>query len=210
VLNIDEQRSTRKALEWSAAHDGLTGLANRQRFDQHARRLIEARPASLPAAMVFIDLDHFKEVNDTGGHLSGDAMLRAAAAAIMSRVRSGDLAARIGGDEFALLLEQCSHEAAVRVAEDIVASISAIALPWLSGSLHVGASIGVASLTPEIGTVDDWISAADAACYAAKAAGRGTVRAGLAPREPRAPSVVRPGSTSPASGVAAAPDLTED
>jgi diguanylate cyclase (GGDEF)-like protein len=184
VLNIDEQRSARKALEWSAAHDGLTGLANRQRFDQHAHRLIEARPASLPAVMVFIDLDHFKQVNDTAGHLSGDAMLRAAAAAIMSRVRSNDLAARIGGDEFALLLEQCTHEAAVRVAEDIVASISAIALPWLSGSLHVGASVGVASLSTDIDSVEDWISAADAACYAAKAAGRGVVRAGSAPLAP--------------------------
>jgi diguanylate cyclase (GGDEF)-like protein/PAS domain S-box-containing protein len=213
VLNIEEQRNARKALEWSAAHDGLTGLANRLRFDQQAQRLIDARPLSLPTAMVFIDLDHFKEVNDTGGHLSGDAMLRAAAAAIMSRVRSGDLAARIGGDEFALLLEQCTHEAAVRVAEDIVASISAIALPWLSGSLHVGASIGVASLSPEIGSVDDWISAADAACYAAKAAGRGTVRAGLAPRAPRAPrapSVLRAGDARPASGVAASPDIAED
>lgn len=211
VLNIEEQRNARKALEWSAAHDGLTGLANRLRFDEQAQRLIDARPLSLPTAMVFIDLDHFKEVNDTGGHLSGDAMLRAAAAAIMSRVRSGDLAARIGGDEFALLLEQCSHEAAVRVAEDIVASISAIALPWLSGSLHVGASIGVASLSPDIDSVDDWISAADAACYAAKAAGRGTVRAGRAPRAPAAPRPARPGSSDdPARGLAAAPDTTED
>lgn len=178
LVNIEEQRNARRALEWSAAHDGLTGLANRQRFDQQAQRLIGARPGSLPAALVFIDLDHFKAVNDTAGHLSGDAMLRAAAAAIMSRVRSGDLAARIGGDEFALLLEQCSHEAAVGVAEDIVASISAIALPWLSGSLQVGASIGVASLTPEIDSVDAWVEAADAACYAAKAAGRGVVRVG--------------------------------
>lgn len=211
VLNIDEQRSVRKALEWSAAHDGLTGLANRQRFDQHALRLIEARPASLPAAMVFIDLDHFKEVNDTAGHLSGDAMLRAAAAAIMSRVRSNDLAARIGGDEFALLLEQCTHEAAVRVAEDIVASISAIALPWLSGSLHVGASIGVASLSSDIDSVDDWISAADAACYAAKAAGRGVVRAGRAPVVPPAPAA--PFETGPSAADAPSPrpvDNTDD
>ncbi|QNK67418.1 diguanylate cyclase [Variovorax sp. PAMC26660] len=184
LVNIEEQRSARRALEWSAAHDGLTGLANRQRFDQQAQRLIAARPDSLPAALVFIDLDHFKAVNDTAGHISGDAMLRAAAAAIMSRVRSGDLAARIGGDEFALLLERCSHEAAVGVAEDIVASISAIALPWLSGSLQIGASIGVASLTPEIDTVNAWVDAADAACYAAKAAGRGVVRVGRAPGTP--------------------------
>ncbi|WP_454909424.1 diguanylate cyclase [Variovorax gossypii] len=207
VLNIEEQRNARKALEWSAAHDGLTGLANRQRFDQHAQRLIEGRPGSLPAALVFIDLDHFKQVNDTGGHLSGDAMLRAAAAAIMSRVRSGDLAARIGGDEFALLLEQCTHEAAVRVAEDIVASISAIALPWLSGSLHVGASIGVASLSQEIGSVDAWVDAADAACYAAKAAGRGVVRAGRPPRLPQAPRDIR-ARAMPAA--APTPDSIED
>jgi diguanylate cyclase (GGDEF)-like protein/PAS domain S-box-containing protein len=210
LVNIEEQRAARRALEWSAAHDGLTGLANRQRFDQQAQRLIDARPASLPAALAFIDLDHFKAVNDTAGHLSGDAMLRAAAAAIMSRVRSGDLAARIGGDEFALLLEQCSHEAAVRVAEDIVASISAIALPWLSGSLQVGASIGVASLTPEIDTVDAWVEAADAACYAAKAAGRGVVRVGLPARATDAPRVPDAPGTSGAAGKPETPDSIED
>jgi diguanylate cyclase (GGDEF)-like protein len=123
------------------------------------------------------------------------------------------MAARIGGDEFALLLEQCSHEAAVRVAEDIVASISAIALPWLSGSLQIGASIGVASLTPGIDTVDAWVDAADAACYAAKAAGRGVVRVGRPPLEPDAPRTGRtpaaPG-TPGASSAPEAPDGIED
>ncbi len=137
----------------------------------------------MPAAMVFIDLDNFKRVNDTGGHLTGDAMLRAAAGAIASRVRAGDLAARLGGDEFVLLLERCRHADAVRVAEAIVTSIAEIAMPSLPEDLRIGASIGVASLTPQTLSVDAWLRAADEACYAAKTAGRGVVRAGSAPAE---------------------------
>ncbi|MBS81136.1 MAG: hypothetical protein CMO32_36445 [Variovorax sp.] len=183
LTDIDQQRRIRAALEWSAAHDSLTGLANRQRFEAHAQRLIAGLPATMPAAMVFIDLDNFKRVNDTGGHLTGDAMLRAAASAIASRVRAGDLAARLGGDEFVLLLERCRHADAVRVAEAIVASIAEIAMPSLPADLRIGASIGVASLTPQTRSVDAWLHAADEACYAAKTAGRGVVRAGSAPAE---------------------------
>lgn len=178
LVDIDEQYHAREALEWTAAHDMLTGLGNRQLFEQEAQRLIANVPRSIPSAMVFIDLDHFKAVNDTAGHLSGDAVLRQAAEAITARVRSGDLAARLGGDEFALLLENCTHDAALGVAQDIVTSIAAIHVPWRTGPLRIGASIGVASLTPDILMVEDWVQAADAACYAAKAAGRGVVRFG--------------------------------
>ena len=173
--DIDEQRVAREQLEWSARHDPLTGLANRRAFEERAAHLLATRPGSLPAALVFIDLDHFKPVNDLAGHLSGDLMLRAVAAAITSQVRAGDLVTRLGGDEFALLLGHCGQEVAVTVAHGVRLAIAAVALSWQQRTLSVDASIGVALLTPEMADVAAWVRAADAACYAAKAAGRGTV-----------------------------------
>ena len=175
--DIEAQKAAREQLEWSATHDPLTGLANRKAFALQARRLVDALPRSLPAALVFIDLDRFKPVNDTAGHLAGDLMLLTVATAIASCVRAGDLAVRMGGDEFALLLERCPHATAMRIADDVRRAINAVALPWEQGMLRVGASAGVAGLHEDTASVDAWIEAADAACYAAKAAGRDTVRA---------------------------------
>ena len=177
LSDIEAQRAAREQLEWSATHDALTGLVNREAFTQHAQRLVDAVPRSLPASLVFIDLDRFKPVNDTAGHLAGDLMLLTVATAIASLVRAGDLVVRMGGDEFALLLERCPHDTAMRIAEDVRRAINDVALPWERGTLSVGASIGVAGLRSDTATVDDWIEAADAACYAAKAAGRDAVRA---------------------------------
>jgi diguanylate cyclase len=176
INDISEQRRARVELEWSAAHDPLTGLANRKAFEQRAARAFEALPRSLPAAIVFIDLDHFKPINDTAGHAAGDAMLRAVAAEMMARVRASDLVVRLGGDEFALLLERCPLDVAMRVAENVRAAIAAIVLPWEHGQLRISASLGVACLAPDMPDVAAWVTAADAACYAAKAAGRGAVR----------------------------------
>lgn len=176
INDISDQRVAREELEWSAGHDSLTGLANRMTFELHATRVVKALPRSLPAAVVFIDLDHFKPINDGAGHAAGDAMLRAVAAAMTSKVRASDLVVRLGGDEFALLLEGCSPEAALRIAQSVRAEITAIALPWAQRVLTVGASLGVAPLQPGMLTLTAWVEAADAACYAAKAAGRGSVR----------------------------------
>ncbi len=176
INDISEQRRAREELEWSAAHDPLTGLANRKAFEQRAARAFEALPRSLPAAIVFIDLDHFKPINDTAGHAAGDAMLRAVATEMTARVRASDLVVRLGGDEFALLLERCPLDVALRVAENVRAAIAGIVLPWEQRQLRVGASVGVACIAPDMPDVAAWVTAADAACYAAKAAGRGVVR----------------------------------
>jgi diguanylate cyclase (GGDEF)-like protein/PAS domain S-box-containing protein len=176
VSDIEDQRTAREQLEWSATHDALTGLANRKAFEQRAQRLVEARPDSLPAALVFLDLDRFKPVNDTAGHLVGDLMLLTVATTIAAHVRAGDLVARMGGDEFALLLEQCPHDAAMAIADDVRRAITEVVVPSTHGPLSVGASAGVAALQTNIATVNDWLQAADAACYAAKAAGRDAVR----------------------------------
>lgn len=181
ILNdIEDQRAARQQLEWLATHEPLTGLANRTVFERQAQQLVEGLPMTWPAALVFLDLDRFKPVNDTAGHATGDALLLAVASAIRGCVRAGDLVARIGGDEFALLLPGCPLETAMRLAEDVRRAVSDVAVPWEGSVLTVGASVGVAALRADTATVSDWLEAADAACYAAKAAGRDTVRA--APR----------------------------
>lgn len=178
ISDVTDQVAARDRLEWSATHDPLTGAANRKALDLRLARLFDGLPGSLPAELVVIDLDHFKPINDSGGHAAGDAMLKAVAQAISHCVRAGDLVVRTGGDEFALLLEQCTHDAALRVAESVRAAIGGIVLPWGQHSYSVGASIGVASLHADTPGPQAWLAEADAACYAVKAAGRGAVRGG--------------------------------
>ncbi|WP_295641792.1 diguanylate cyclase [uncultured Methylibium sp.] len=181
LADISAQRSERQQLEWSARHDALTGLANRSVLEARAARLIAAAPMSMPAALVCIDLDRFKPINDSAGHAAGDAMLRAVGEAMASQVRASDLVVRLGGDEFALLLERCSPATALRIAEDVRAAIAGIVLVWEGRPLSVGASLGVAGLDAKMPDLAAWIEAADAACYAAKAAGRDAVRTAPGP-----------------------------
>jgi diguanylate cyclase len=177
VTDVTAEVAARAQLEWSANHDRLTGLANRQAFEQRLARCFEAPSSALPSALVMIDLDRFKPVNDAAGHAAGDAMLQQVAGALRARLRTRDMAARLGGDEFALLLEHCPLEAAMGVAEDVRSAITALELAWGDHRLRVGASLGVAALAPDMQSMAAWLHAADEACYAAKAAGRNTVRA---------------------------------
>jgi diguanylate cyclase (GGDEF)-like protein len=174
--DITEQIAARERLEFAANHDALTGLANRKAFDKRLGRVFDARPKSFPTAVMMIDLDHFKPINDRSGHAAGDAMLRVVAAAITARVRASDVVARLGGDEFAVLLERCPPDAALRIAGTVQQAISDIRLPWEGRLLQVGASLGVAALGGDTPSIEAWLHDADTACYAAKAAGRGTVK----------------------------------
>ncbi|MET3516572.1 diguanylate cyclase (GGDEF)-like protein/PAS domain S-box-containing protein [Pseudacidovorax sp. 1753] len=176
VADVTEQKLVRQRLEWQSRHDPLTGAANRMFFDQRIARVMGNRELFSPAVLIFIDLDHFKPINDTAGHLAGDEVLKQVVQAIAAQSRSGDLVVRLGGDEFALLLEQCSGMAALAVAQRIRAAVQEIVVPWEEQELRVGASIGVAELTPDIRTAQDWVAAADAACYAAKTSGRNQVQ----------------------------------
>jgi diguanylate cyclase len=178
VHDVTAQVAARDDLHWSAMHDGLTGLANRRCFEQALQRVYSALPSCLPATLVMIDLDHFKPINDTAGHAAGDAMLVEVARVIGGCVRATDLAARLGGDEFAVLLAGGDVDVALRVAEQVRAAVSAIALHRDGHVLRVGASLGVAALEPGMVSAKAWAQAADAACYAAKAAGRNAVRGG--------------------------------
>ena len=181
INDIGDDIKERERLEWSATHDALTGLANRKALDQRLKAVFAAMPRSVPAAIVMIDLDHFKPINDSAGHAAGDAVLKAVAAAIASQVRASDLVVRMGGDEFALLLERCTPEVAMRIAENVRAAVAALALPWQDRTLRVGASVGVAALVAETRDAASWLADADAACYEAKANGRNAVRAAVRP-----------------------------
>jgi diguanylate cyclase (GGDEF)-like protein len=163
--------------EERASHDPLTGLANRRLFDQRLALAFE-RPRAVAAAMalLYVDLDGFKPVNDTLGHDAGDAVLRETAKRLQAVVRAGDTVARVGGDEFVVLqLGGTQPAGATRLAEAILAALE---LPvCVDGrDIKIGASIGVALATPEVATPRDLIRRADAALYAAKDAGRGTWR----------------------------------
>jgi len=175
VVDVEKQKSVLEQLEWSATHDVLTGLTNRQVLQQRAQRLVDDTSRRSPAVLLFLDLDHFKPVNDNAGHIAGDVVLLSVANAISGCVRHGDLVTRLGGDEFTLLLENCSEDIAWSIAQEVLAAIIAVEVPWKGTTLQVSASIGLALLAPEIDTVTAWITAADVACYAAKAAGRGRI-----------------------------------
>ena len=175
ISDVSAQVAEREQLAWSATQDALTGRATRRGFLQRLEKVFSAQPDSRPAAVMVIDLDHFKPINDLAGHAAGDAMLMAVAKAISAQVRTSDLVVRTGGDEFAVLLEHCTHDVALRLAEKVRQAISALVLDSPQGPLRVGASLGVASLHPALADMDAWLAAADEACYAAKGAGRGQV-----------------------------------
>ena len=130
---------------------------------------------------MFIDLDHFKLVNDTGGHAAGDALLKRVADAIRGALGPEDIVARLGGDEFAVILKSASTDGAKTIAGSIIDAIRGLDFSWEGRPHSIGASIGLAPIRAGCGEVDEIIARADAACYAAKAAGRGCVS--MAPDE---------------------------
>lgn len=172
--DVTDLQEEQRRLTHSANHDALTGLPNRSAF---ARELAEAsRQASngdRKHALCFIDLDRFKPVNDTAGHAAGDELLKKVATVIRSSCRAHDFAARIGGDEFVVLLSDCSVENARLVGQKIADSIAGIRFEWNGAAYSIGASVGIAPIDGR--SEHDALEAADAACYAAKAGGRGRV-----------------------------------
>jgi diguanylate cyclase len=175
VFDISEEKREREALEWKANHDALTGLANRAALIRQLERHLEGKSTHQPSALLLMDLDRFKPINDEYGHAAGDAVLRGVALTLTSCIRGGDLVARLGGDEFAILLRDCTTDVALRVATTICESVKNQTVPWNGSNLEVGISVGVAPLIDEIRAVPEWMACADQACYAAKAANRGTV-----------------------------------
>ena len=174
------QRAAHERLSWSAQHDPLTRLLNRAAFDERLERTLREQVAGTPAALMFIDLDHFKRINDSAGHAAGDGVLKQVAALLLEQVRGGDAAARLGGDEFALLLSQCSGADAMARAAQLCADIHVIGVEHRGQWLGIGASVGVVALDASLALqAADWMACADAACYKAKSAGRGHASMGL-------------------------------
>jgi diguanylate cyclase len=176
--DVSEERRKRNALSWAATHDSLTNIANRQEFESQLAEHLADRRRREVASMLYVDLDGFKAVNDTAGHAAGDQLLRDVAALLLARIRSIDLAARLGGDEFGVLLRACALPTALAVAEQIRSRIEAHALSWQGREYRVGVSIGVVQIEDSFLDVASVIDATDAACYAAKRAGRNAVRTG--------------------------------
>ncbi len=174
--DVTEARTLAQQLAHQATHDALTGLANRRDFErrlQHA--LANARADGGEHALCYLDLDHFKLVNDTCGHAAGDQLLRQLSAMLQKKMRSRDTLARLGGDEFGLLFEHCPLGQASRIAEELLLAVQQFKFVW-EGKVHgVGASIGVVPITAASENLSSVLSAADAACYTAKGKGRNQV-----------------------------------
>ncbi|MDY0013130.1 MAG: diguanylate cyclase [Rhodocyclaceae bacterium] len=163
-------------LSHQAHHDALTGLPNRRAFEASLETALEgALQRGETHALCFIDLDQFKIVNDTCGHGAGDELLQRISALLRQKVREGDLLSRTGGDEFALLLRDCSLEDARRVAEGLRQAVELFRFPWDGRRFSVGTSIGLVGIDRHTGSCAQVMAAADSACYRAKRQGRNQV-----------------------------------
>lgn len=166
-----------RELHHRATHDSLVDLVNQGEFKRRLQRLAaDDRRSGREYSIVFIDLDRFKEVNDGGGHAAGDRVLQAVAGVIQRNTRAGDTAARVGGDEFAAILDGCPHDRAAEIAETIRVEIEQLSVTHEGEHYSVRASIGVAYGRTGEHTATSMLQAADAACYAAKEGGRNRVR----------------------------------
>jgi diguanylate cyclase (GGDEF)-like protein/PAS domain S-box-containing protein len=177
ATDVTEAHALSERLSHQSSHDALTGLLNRRAFERRLKGLLDEAPADRAEhVMCHLDLDLFKVINDTCGHVAGDELLRQLGTILLAHVRKTDSIARLGGDEFGILMEHCSLEQAEEVAAKIRGSVEAFRFAWRGQRFNVGVSIGVVALGATMDNVTDALSAADAACYAAKDAGRNRVR----------------------------------
>ncbi|MGH2716717.1 MAG: diguanylate cyclase [Thermoleophilaceae bacterium] len=170
-IDLTERRRLERRLRHLADHDDLTGLINRRRFQEELERhLAEGRRYGMTGALLLLDLDGFKAVNDNHGHSAGDRVLRDVAEALRSRLRESDIVARLGGDEFAVLLPREAPDAAERVCRALEQAIPNEVLT--PGGERIEVSVGFAAFVEGVLSVDEVLSAADASMYAAKAGRR--------------------------------------
>jgi diguanylate cyclase (GGDEF)-like protein/PAS domain S-box-containing protein len=172
IRDVTERKLLEEQLTYQAFHDPLTGLPNRALFAEHVERALKQRRAG-HFALLFLDLDDFKRVNDTFGHSEGDALLRAVADRLRAVIRDGDIAARLGGDEFAVLLGGPLGADEVRSVTERI--LDAMRAPAALGNrdVHIGASAGVVADPDETASVEEVLRNADLALYAAKNGGKG-------------------------------------
>jgi diguanylate cyclase (GGDEF)-like protein/PAS domain S-box-containing protein len=172
IRDVTELRGLARQMSYQASHDALTGLVNRREFE---RRLLEAVESAHAGAarhvLCYLDLDRFKAVNDSCGHMAGDSLLREVATLVKEAVRDSDTVARVGGDEFAMLLVGCPLDKARQIADDVVRRVSDYRFVWKDKIFTIGLSVGLVEISRESGALDEVMSAADSACYVAKKQG---------------------------------------
>ena len=172
-LEVDRDRELRHR----AMHDPLTGLINRNEFDRRIRVTFEkAHHLARPAAVLAIDLDRFKSLNDAAGHAAGDAMLCKVADACRNAVRASDVVARLGGDEFAVIIDNCGAERATQIGQQLLQTLNPLYVEWQGARYDIGACIGMAFTSAGLADDKAWLEAADKACYEAKREGRGRLK----------------------------------
>ena len=179
IVFHDISKETRlfRQLSYQASHDTLTGLVNRREFENRLSAVLAQSRGKADAshALLYVDLDQFKVVNDTFGHTAGDSLLRQISDLIQARIRSTDLLARLGGDEFGVFLERCSESRALEVAESIRVAVEGHRFEWKESFTSVRCSIGVVLVGSDNADVASLMSSADVACYSAKDMGRNQV-----------------------------------
>ena len=166
-----------RQLAYQTSHDVLTGLINRREFEHRVERAIaQAHTQAATHALLYMDLDQFKIVNDACGHAAGDELLQQLAQILLSSVRHRDTLSRLGGDEFGMLLENCPLDKAVEIANTLLTAIDNFQFTWADNTFTLGISIGIVPIDHSTTDIASTMSAADAACYIAKESGRNQVQ----------------------------------
>lgn len=174
--DVSELRGLTRQMSYQATHDPLTGLVNRREFERRIQEAMDSAHADEAShVLCYMDLDRFKAVNDSCGHLAGDNMLREVATLIKEQVRDSDFVGRLGGDEFGTLLVGCPVEKAGQIGADICNAVADYRFVWQDKIFNIGISVGLVEITQSSGSLQDIVSAADSACYVAKQRGRGQV-----------------------------------
>lgn len=176
IEDVSQNHALAREIEHHASHDPLTGLINRREIERLLERaLLQVRSDGGTHALCYINLDHFKLVNDSFGHAAGDQMLRSFADYLVAAVRDGDWVGRLGADEFAVFLAHAGQDEAKRVLQRVIRNLGQATFPISEGSPQLSCSIGVVEVSADAPDVNWLMSAADSACYAAKQAGRNRV-----------------------------------
>jgi diguanylate cyclase (GGDEF)-like protein/PAS domain S-box-containing protein len=171
-----EMQHLTNKMAFLASHDSLTGLLNRHEFEVRLQQILEnARTDGSQHAVCYLDLDQFKIVNDTCGHVAGDELLKQLTHQLHGKVRASDMLARLGGDEFGVILENCDQETAYHLADGMRLTVKDFRFAWQDRFFEMGVSIGLVPITAASGSMTEVLSAADSACYVAKDLGRNRV-----------------------------------
>lgn len=168
-------RESEKRLSWQATHDPLTELLNRRAFEQSLDKALSSTQNSQPHILCYLDLDRFKVVNDTCGHIAGDELLKQVSSLFQSSLRKTDTLARLGGDEFGILLYHCPLDRALQIANTLRERVAQFTFSWRNQTFSIGVSIGIVAINANFKSLDMALSAADTACYTAKNQGRNQV-----------------------------------